>query len=46
MSDDAEAREAAHGEKTITLTLWFWTNDLAEQKGRILPKFGPAVWWG
>ena len=27
----------------ITLTLWFWTNDLAEQKGRILPKHARAA---
>jgi hypothetical protein len=29
---------AKHGEKMITMTVYFWTNDIAGQKGRISRK--------
>jgi hypothetical protein len=37
-----EAREAAHGKKMIEVKVRFWTNDLADGKGKILPKHA----WG
>jgi hypothetical protein len=33
-----DEREAKQGEKMIEVKVRFWTNDLAEEKGRILPK--------
>lgn len=38
MSEQVEAREAAHGEKMIEVKLRFWTNDLGGEQGKILPK--------
>lgn len=38
MSERVEAREAAHGQKMIELKVRFWTNDLGDEKGKILPK--------
>ena len=35
-----EAREAKHGEKMIEVKVRFWTNDLTDEKGKILPKHG------
>src|SRR5262245_39868053 len=32
-----EPRQAEHGEKTIELSVRFWTNDIADQEGKILP---------
>ena len=32
------AQEAEHGEKMIEIKLRFWTNDIAKQKGKIVPK--------
>ncbi len=36
--DAAGAREAAHGQKMIELRVRFWTNDLAEEAGKVVPK--------
>lgn len=33
-----EAREAEHGKKMIEVKLRFWTNEIAEEKGKVLPK--------
>ena len=32
------AKEAAHGQKMIELRVRFWTNDLADQPGKVAPK--------
>jgi hypothetical protein len=42
MGSDVETREAAHGKRMIEVRVRFWTNDLAEGKGRIRPKHA----WG
>lgn len=31
-------KEAAHGKKMIEVKIRFWTNDIAQEKGKILPK--------
>jgi hypothetical protein len=31
-------REAEHGEKMIEVKLRFWTNNIAEQEGAVIPK--------
>ncbi len=33
-----EEKEAAHGQKMIEVKIRFWTNDIAEGKGKIIPK--------
>ena len=33
-----DEREAKHGEKTIGLTVYFFTNDIATEKDKIVPK--------
>lgn len=38
MSDSADSREAIHGERMIEIKVRFWTNDLAQGKGQIIPK--------
>ena len=38
MSEAVKAKEAKHGQKMIEVKLRFWTNDIAEQKGQIIPK--------
>lgn len=40
MTDAIESKEAVHGEKMIEIKVRFWTNDLAEGKGQIIPKHG------
>jgi len=40
--ESVESREAKHGSKMIEVKIRFWTNDLAEGKGRIRPKHA----WG
>lgn len=35
---DVESREAKHGEKMIELKVRFWTDELAQEKGKIRPK--------
>ena len=35
---DTAAQEAKHGEKMIEVKLRFWTNDIAEKKGDVIPK--------
>ena len=35
---NAAALEAQHGEKMIEIKLRFWTNDIAEESGKVLPK--------
>ena len=42
MAYDVETREAQHGKRMIEVRLRFWTNDLADGKGRIRPKHA----WG
>lgn len=42
MPESIESREAKHGSKMIEVKVRFWTNDLAEQKGRIRPRHA----WG
>ena len=32
------AREAKHGDKMIEIKLRFWTNDIAEEEGKVIPK--------
>jgi hypothetical protein len=39
-----EEFEAKHGEKMITLDVKFWTNNIAEQDGHVVPKHGWT--WG
>ena len=34
----SESKEAQHGKKMIEVRVRFWTNDLAEEKGKIMPK--------
>jgi hypothetical protein len=36
--ENAEARDAAHGEKMIEIKVRFWTNDLAAGKDKVRPK--------
>jgi hypothetical protein len=38
IKDDIAAREAAHGEKMIEVKIRFWTNGIADQSGKILPR--------
>lgn len=38
MSKQVQARIAAHGQKMIEVQIRFWTNDIAEKKGQIIPK--------
>ncbi|BBO31719.1 hypothetical protein [Lacipirellula parvula] len=35
---EIESKEAVHGQKMIEVKLRFWTNDIAEEPGHILPK--------
>jgi hypothetical protein len=35
---DSGTREAAQGERMIEVKLRFWTNDLAEAEGKVIPK--------
>jgi hypothetical protein len=42
MANDVQARQAAQGEKMVEVRIRFWTNDLAEDKGKINPKHA----WG
>lgn len=35
---DLEAREAKYGQKMISVNVRFWTDALAEQQGKIIPK--------
>jgi hypothetical protein len=37
-TEDAEGLEAIHGEKMIEVKLRFWTNNIAPERGKILPK--------
>ena len=34
----SKSNTAKHGEKMIEIKLRFWTNDIAEEKGNIVPK--------
>jgi hypothetical protein len=42
MSEDENiaALEAKHGEKMIEIKLRFWTNNIAEEEGKVIPKHG------
>ena len=35
---EIKEKEAQHGQKMIEVKIRFWTNDIAEGKGKILPK--------
>ena len=43
MSKQVEARIAEHGQKMIEVQIRFWTNDIAEKKGQIVPKHAWAA---
>lgn len=36
--DGLEGKEAARGEKMIEIKVRLWTNDIADEKGKIVPK--------
>jgi hypothetical protein len=36
--EDIQEREAKHGQKMIEVKLRFWTDEIADTEGRILPK--------
>jgi hypothetical protein len=38
MPKNVESREAEHGQKMIEVKIRFWTNDIAETTGQIVPK--------
>jgi hypothetical protein len=38
MPQDIESREAKHGEKMIEIKLRFWTDDIASEQGKVIPK--------
>lgn len=38
MSKMLKAKEAEYGQKMIEIKVRFWTNDIADVKGKILPK--------
>jgi len=38
MPKNIESREAEHGQKMIEVKLRFWTNNIANQDGQIVPK--------
>lgn len=38
MPKNVESREAEHGQKMIEVKLRFWTNDIADQAGKIVAK--------
>jgi hypothetical protein len=40
MAEDVETREAKLGKRMIEVRVRFWTNDLADGKGRIRPPDG------
>jgi hypothetical protein len=42
MAGQVETREAEHGKRMVEMRVRFWTNDLADGKGRIAPKHA----WG
>lgn len=35
---EIQEKEAKHGEKMIEVKVRFWTNDIAEEEGKIVPK--------
>lgn len=37
-SDAIETKEAKHGQKMIEIKLRFWTNDIADTPGHVVPK--------
>jgi hypothetical protein len=36
--DDVVSKEAKQGEKMIEVKLRFWTNDISEEQGKVIPK--------
>jgi hypothetical protein len=36
--EELESLEAAHGQKMIEIKLRFWTNNIATDKGKVVPK--------
>ena len=38
MDKNIQSHEAEHGQKMIEVKLRFWTNDIADQGGQIMPK--------
>ncbi len=43
MSENAESREAKHGQKMIEVKLRFWTNNIAGEPDQIIPKHAWAA---
>jgi hypothetical protein len=43
MAKQARGTTADHGDKTIELTVRFWTDNIAPTKGKIIPKNGWAA---
>ena len=37
-NDDVVSKEAKQGEKMIEVKLRFWTNDISEEPGKVIPK--------
>jgi len=38
MANNLKAREAKYGQKMIEVKLRFWTDDIADESGKIIPK--------
>lgn len=38
MAESIESREAKHGERMLEVRVRFWTDEIAEGKGQIVPK--------
>jgi hypothetical protein len=43
MAESAESIEAAHGTRMLEIKVRFWTNEIADKPGRVVPNTaGPA----
>lgn len=38
MKTSTQSRDAKHGEKTIEIKIRFWTDQIAAEKGKVLPR--------
>jgi len=38
LQDNVASKEAKQGEKMIEIKIRFWTNDIAKEKGKVIPK--------
>ena len=43
IEDTVAAADASHGQKMIELRIRFWTNDIADEAGKVLPKHAWAA---